>query len=183
MDVAHITNIRRAIIDVLEGRLGRVRVPAGTFQHGVFAEMPLDRQLTVTKGAKARHCFDVRFGDESTHVASMISNLGSDSIDAMSVEIMCHTHKRSTLPEFERTAALDYIVADGNEAKQALKEPGALSFTLDGVATLIPSGFMHGPGFTGQPERTRPIEDWENNIVRWSLVGALILHVPQNEPE
>lgn len=186
MDVKHITNIRSAIIGVMRGALGPVKVRNGVFEHGVFAELPIDKQKTLAKACKARHMFDVRFGSLSQHAASMVSNQGSEEIDTLAVEIQCWTHKRNSLPEFQRTATLDLIQADGNDARQALKASdagGALATTIEGEETLIVSGIMLGPDATGTtPLQTDPQEDWENSLVRWSIVGSLILVVPQNEP-
>lgn len=182
MDAIHITRIRAAIVDVLEGRLGVVRVPAGVFKHGVFGAMPINKQQTAAKSSAARHHFDVQLGEIEQNPASASSNFASNEIATLPVTIEFFTHKRTSIREYERTEMLDYVVADGDTAKQALKTPAALSVTFSGEATLVVSGFMHGPGLVGTPRQSKPIEDWENCLIRWAIIGSLILDVPQYEP-
>ncbi len=183
MDVAHITRIRSAIRAVLEGDLGSVRVERGAFEHGVFAEMPLEKMKTATKNCRSRHWFDIELGQDALSASSHISNTAGSSVDVLNVEIVVTTHMRGTLKDCERTEVLDYVLADRLSAQHALIQPGALERTVAGFDTIIVSGLMLGPGGEGSvPILSRPIEDWANNMVRSSIVGSLILNVPHDAP-
>jgi hypothetical protein len=182
MDVRHIRNIRSVIADVLEGNLGAVRVPPGVFQRGAFRAMPIEKQRTIVKGCGARHMFDVRLANSSIHSSSPGSNLGSHEYRLREVVIECLTHKRTTLTDDDRTQILDYVDADGDEAVQALSDPGALEFTLAGEQTIVVSGVMMGPNGEGTPACPTADEAWAEDLVRWSIVGTLVLNIPQNAP-
>lgn len=184
MDVLHVRRIRRAIREVMTGQLGPVKVPAGLFEYGAFAAMPLQARKTRIKDCKARHWFDVRFAPLSTNGSTTVGHTGSHAIELLLVEIEVLTHRPSPKDGEDRADIFDNIICDGDEARQALKHEGAIERTLAGEDTIVVSGMVVGPnGDTNSyAQLTRPDEDMENSIVSWSIIGSVLLYVPQNAP-
>jgi len=187
MDVSYIRNIRHAIRDVLEGKLGSPRALPGVFGYvpGLATVAP-HKQQTYAKNCEARHWFDVRFGRMYTHSSSPVSNMASTEHRVLPVTIEFLTHKRSTLADFAHAEAMDYVSSDGVAVEYLLKWPGQIGTTLEGESTIAASGLLLGPdpdAGASVPVQTEPIEDREANLVRWSVIGSAILEVPQAAPE
>lgn len=173
--------IRTALIELMQGQLGAVRVlTPGVFQFGVFEGQPIAAQQAQSMDSRYRHRFDVIVNSAKPHKASPISAKANYRIEARAVTVRISTHLASSADQTARIAARDQLEQDCSDAIGVLSYPGNLRATSAAVVTDITSGMLVGAeDGQGIPRWEVVAEDWKRQLLVSRILGIAIVNVSQ----
>lgn len=172
--------IRAAITDVLEGSIGSVRTMLdGQMLSGVF-EGQADGARKAKTLHSAEHRFDVRIGRGRQHEASPVGAIGSYSLKVYDIFVDVTTKTATQIQEDARDEVLATVVADVEQAAEALSFPANVEQSAALEATGIVSGMLLGPGGDGEPECGEPQQDWDKQEIRTRISASAIIRVRRN---
>lgn len=173
--------IRNAIAEVMEGKIGTTRtVDAEVFLRGVFdGQGDFAAKAKAQQKSDARHRFDVQLGPMRPHGASPVSANASNRLVIVPIRIDITTATATKVQFTDRDTTLADIASDSDDAIQALHFRGNLLTDHAGTATNIASGMLLGDGGDGSPQWEITQQDWQRNLVRSRISGAVIVSITQ----
>lgn len=177
-------NARRiydALIQVMQGQHGIVRLGTGTFRFRAFSGLAQAEQQSIAREQEG-HVFDVTFPQIEINASSGVSGLASERHDLIQVVISIWSYAECVADEVDWLAHRAKLIDDTSSARRALHYAGALETTASGDDTAIVDGVLSSPDQLRGPVWVPVDEQREQGLIRSEIRGSLIVVVQQPAP-
>jgi len=161
-----ITNIQKALIELIEGTIGATR----TLTANTLDQAPTSAWKDA---AIIKTSYDISFGDMPNNKANPFHVRGNYRLVDVPITILIKKPLSSPVNIADRDTARAGLIYVADQVAQAISFPGNLTQTSGALATNLISGCFQ------QVSIGKPVEDWDKQLISCELTATAIARVSQ----